>query len=132
MQGPYLRGPLRLEGLRRSPARAPADPPKGSVHSPPQPREDPKDSGLCERGAPQSTAAVENAENHNDDSITHKTSLRPTTTASPWPPQDRANNAQLYCHAVTTYSTALNTQKIHTARSHGATYMLIRFTQDKT
>jgi len=78
MQGPYLRGPLRLKCLRRSPTHAPADPPKGSVHSPPQSREDPKDSGPCERGAPQPTAAVENAENHHDDPTTLKTPPRPT------------------------------------------------------
>jgi len=92
--------------MQRSPTHAPADPPKGSVHSPPQPREDPKDSGTCGRAAPQPTAAVENAENHHDDPTTHKTPLRPTTTTSPQPPQDHSNNAQLHRHAATTYSTA--------------------------
>jgi len=94
MRGPHLRGPLRLEApnsLRRSPTHAPADPPKGSVPSPPQAREDPKDSGPCGKASPQPTAAVEKAD-HHDDSTTHKTSLLPTMTTSPRPPQDRANN----------------------------------------
>ena len=92
MQGPYLRGPLRLEApnsLRWLPTHAPTDPP---VPSPPQSREDPKDSGPCGRASPQPTAAVENAENHHDDPTTHKTPLRPTTTTSPRLPQKHANN----------------------------------------
>jgi len=84
MRGPYLRGPLRLEGPRRSPTHAPTDP---LIPSPPQSREDPKDSGSRGRASPQPTAAVEKAENHHDDSTTHKASLLPTTTMSPRPPK---------------------------------------------
>jgi hypothetical protein len=90
MKGPHLRGPLRLEAPTACNGRPPMRrriPPKGSVHSPPQSREDPKDSGTCGRASSQSTAAVENAENHHDDSTTHKTLLLPTTTTSPRPPR---------------------------------------------
>jgi hypothetical protein len=97
------------DGLQRSPARAPADPPKGSVHLPPQPCEDPRDKNVAAPAGERHHSQPpqwKNAQNHHDASTTHKTSLRPTTTASPWPPQDRVNNAQPHRHAVTTYSTA--------------------------
>jgi hypothetical protein len=60
-----------------------------------------------------------NAENHHDDITSTRrryVSQRPRRHG----PQDRANNAHLHRHTSTTYSTAQNTQKIHTARSHGA------------
>jgi hypothetical protein len=102
---PYLRRPLRLEApnsLRRSPTHAPADHPKGSVHSPPQPCEDPKDRGPCGKASPQPTAAMEKRREPPRRHNIHKTPLRLTKTTSPWPsgPRQQRPSASLHLNYI--------------------------------